>query len=87
MQPNGEVGTIVGTLLKDIFHPVTGNVLFKEGLEVQVSPGEMTQDECKFIGTIKIKLLAKSSNLRHSLKESKINLDFLRLYVLGINPK
>lgn len=48
MQPNGEVGTIVGTLLKDIFHPVTGNVLFKEGLEVQVSPGEMTQDECKF---------------------------------------
>lgn len=48
MQPNGEVGTIIGTLLKDIFHPVTGNVLFKEGLEVQVSPGEMTQEECKF---------------------------------------
>ena len=48
MQPNGEVGTIIGTLLKDVVHPVTGNILFKEGLEVQVSPGEMTQDECKF---------------------------------------
>ena len=48
MQPNGEVGTIIGTLLKDVLHPVTGNTLFKEGLEVQVSPGEMTQDECKF---------------------------------------
>lgn len=48
MQPNGEVGTIIGTLLKDVLHPVTGNILFKEGLEVQVSPGEMTQDECKF---------------------------------------
>ena len=48
MQPNGEVGTIIGTLLKDVVHPVTGNILFKGGLEVQVSPGEMTQNECKF---------------------------------------
>lgn len=48
MQPNGEVGTIVGTLLKDVFDPTTGALLFKKGLKINVSPGEMTQKECKF---------------------------------------
>ena len=47
MQPNGEVGTIVGTLTERYFSPCYWNVS-KEGLEVQVSPGEMTQEECKF---------------------------------------
>jgi DNA ligase-1 len=40
--PNGQVGSIQGTLLADFKHPLTGAILFKKGLEITVSPGEMT---------------------------------------------
>lgn len=40
--PNGQVGSIQGTLLADFKHPLTGVVLFEKGLEITVSPGEMT---------------------------------------------
>jgi len=48
LEPNGEVGTIHGTLLKDIFDPVSAALLFKKGLAINVAPGQMTQEECKY---------------------------------------
>ena len=44
MQPNGEVVQLsIGTTERYFFTPFTGNVLFKEGLEVQVSPRNDTR--------------------------------------------
>lgn len=48
MQPNGMVGTLRGTLLKDIVDPQTGEVLLKEGLKIDVAPGKMNHDERKY---------------------------------------
>ena len=45
MVPNGQVGSIQGTLLADFHDPITGNLLFAKGLEITVSPGEMTVAE------------------------------------------
>ena len=42
MVPNGQVGSIQGTLLADFHDPLTGTLLFAKGLEITVSPGEMT---------------------------------------------
>ena len=45
MVPNGQVGSIQGTLLADFHDPITGTMLFAKGLEITVSPGEMTVAE------------------------------------------
>lgn len=45
MVPNGQVGSIQGTLLADFHDPLTGTLLFAKGLEITVSPGEMTVAE------------------------------------------
>lgn len=47
MVPNGEVGSIQGYLLADFFCPWTGKLLFKKGLDITVSPGEMTVKDAK----------------------------------------
>jgi len=48
MQPNGMVGTLRGTLLKDIVDPQTEEVLLKAGLKIDVAPGKMNHDERKY---------------------------------------
>lgn len=44
MVPNGQVGSIQGTLLAD-FHDSAGKLLFKKGLPVTAGSGEMTVEE------------------------------------------
>lgn len=41
MIPNGQVGTIVGNVIKDVKDPQTNKVLLTKGQQVNVSPGEM----------------------------------------------
>lgn len=48
MIPNGMVGSMVGSLIKDVHDPITGELLFSKGLKVKVSAGKMTEDERKF---------------------------------------
>jgi DNA ligase-1 len=43
--PNGQVGSIQGTLLADFFDPITGKLLFAKGLPVTVGSGEMSVAE------------------------------------------
>jgi DNA ligase-1 len=45
--PNGQVGSIDGTLVADFHDPITGQLLFKKGLEVTVGSGEMTVKEAE----------------------------------------
>ncbi len=47
MVPNGQVGSIQGTLLADFHDPFTGALLFKKGLEITVGSGEMTVKEAE----------------------------------------
>ena len=43
--PNGQVGSIQGTLLQDVVHPITKETVFKKGLPVTMGSGEMTVAE------------------------------------------
>lgn len=45
MVPNGQVGSIQGTLLKDFHDPITGRLLFTKGLPVTAGSGEMSVAE------------------------------------------
>ncbi len=45
MIPNGQVGSIQGTMLADFFNPLTGKLMFAKGLPITVAPGEMTTAE------------------------------------------
>lgn len=45
MVPNGQVGSIQGTLLKDFHDPITGRLLFTKGLSVTAGSGEMSVAE------------------------------------------
>ncbi len=70
--PNGQVGSIQGTLLADFRHPLTGALMFKKGLEITVSPGEMTVAEAvdlfnnpdKIVGHI-----VKFQHMTHGVKD------------------
>ncbi len=72
MVPNGQVGSIQGTLLSDFHDPITGALLFKKGLEITVSPGEMTVAEAmdlfehpeKIVGHI-----VKFQHMTHGVKD------------------
>jgi DNA ligase-1 len=72
MVPNGQVGSIQGTLLADFHDPLTGTLLFAKGLEITVSPGEMTVAEAidlfnhpeKIIGHI-----VKFQHMTHGVKD------------------
>lgn len=48
MVPNGEVGSIQGTLLADFYCPWTKKLLFKKGLPITVGSGEMSVKEAKY---------------------------------------
>ena len=45
MVPNGQVGSIQGTLLKDFHDPISGKLLFAKGLPVTAGSGEMSVAE------------------------------------------
>lgn len=47
MVPNGMVGSLTGRIVNDIYHPVTGIMLFERGDVVTVGPGEMKHPERK----------------------------------------
>jgi DNA ligase-1 len=48
MVPNGMVGSIQGTMLKDFHCPHTKKLLFAQGLPVTVGPGKMTDIEAAY---------------------------------------
>jgi len=48
MQPNAQVGSMKGKLLKDVLDPQTRKLLIAKGTLVTVSPGKMTEDESKY---------------------------------------
>ena len=45
MVPNGQVGSIQGTMLQDFHDPATGKLLFAKGLPITVGSGEMSVEE------------------------------------------
>lgn len=45
MVPNGQVGSVQGTLLADFHDPITGRLLFAKGLSITVGSGEMSVAE------------------------------------------
>ena len=44
MLPNGQVGSLRGTLLADIYDPITKVKLLEKGQEITISPGNMSHD-------------------------------------------
>ena len=46
--PNGQVGSIQGTMLADFIDPISGKVLFVKDLPVTVSSGEMSVKEAAY---------------------------------------
>jgi DNA ligase-1 len=70
--PNGQIGSIQGTLLADFHDPITGKLLFKKGLEITAGSGEMSvaeatawfEDQTKIVGHI-----AKIKNMTHGVKD------------------
>ena len=72
MIPNGQVGSIQGTLLKDFHDPITGKLLFAKGLLVTAGSGEMSVVEAtdyfanphKLIGHV-----AKIKTMTHGVKD------------------
>lgn len=44
MLPNGQVGSLRGTLLDDIYDPITKVKLLEKGQEITISPGNMSHD-------------------------------------------
>ncbi len=45
MVPNGQVGSIQGTMLADFYDPISGKLLFPKGLMITVGSGEMSVEE------------------------------------------
>jgi DNA ligase-1 len=46
--PNGQVGSIQGTMLADFIDSISGKLLFTKGLPVTVGSGEMTVKEAEY---------------------------------------
>jgi len=70
--PNGQVGSIQGTMVADFHDPITGKLLFEKGLEVTISSGEMSvkeathyfQNQHEIIGH-----LVKFKHMTHGVKD------------------
>lgn len=70
--PNGQVGSIQGTLLEEIHSPVTGALLFAKGLPVTISSGKMTEKEAAFYFENQAQIvghIAKFQHLAHGVKD------------------
>lgn len=72
MVPNGQVGSIQGTMLAHFHDPYTGKLLFPKGLSITVGSGEMTVEEAthyfqnphKIVGHI-----VKFKHMTHGVKD------------------
>lgn len=70
--PNGQVGALQGTLIKDVYSPFTGKKLFEKGLLVTIGSGEMTvaeaihffQNQHEIVGHV-----AKFKHMTHGVKD------------------
>lgn len=72
MIPNGQVGSIQGTLLSNFHDPITGKLLFKQGLPITVGSGEMTVNEAKAFfenPDVLIGRIAKFKHMTHGVKD------------------
>lgn len=72
MVPNGQVGSIQGTMLRDFHDPTTGKMLFPKGLPVTAGSGEMSVAEATdyFINPRKIVgHIAKVKTMTHGVKD------------------
>jgi DNA ligase-1 len=72
MMPNGQVGSIQGTLVKDFFCPVTDKLLFAEGLPVTAGSGEMTVADAAYYFAHPEEIvghLAKVKHMTHGVKD------------------
>lgn len=63
--PNGQVGSIQGTMLADFHDPVTGKLLFAKGLPITVSPGEMTIAEAVHYFEHQEEIVARIVKFKH----------------------
>lgn len=72
MVPNGQVGSIQGTLVKDFHDPITGKLLFAKGLPITAGSGKMSvaeatayfEDPTKIVGHF-----AKIKTMTHGVKD------------------
>lgn len=48
MVPNGEIGSIQGTMLADFHCPISGRLLFEKGLAVTIGSGKLTVKEAAY---------------------------------------
>lgn len=70
--PNGQVGSIQGTLLADFVDSISGKLLFEKGLPITAGSGEMSvaeatawfEDQTKIVGHI-----AKIKHMTHGVKD------------------
>jgi DNA ligase-1 len=65
MIPNGQVGSIQGTMLKDFFDPVTKKLLFPKGLPITVGSGEMSVEEATFYFERSDKIISHIVTFKH----------------------
>lgn len=72
MVPNGQVGSIQGTLVSNVHCPITGKLLFKKGLPITAGSGNMTVKEAidYWQNPHKIvKHFAKIKHMTHGVKD------------------
>ena len=72
MVPNGQVGSIQGTMLKDFHDPATGKLLFAAGLPVTAGSGEMSVAEATDYFANPHKIVghaAKVKTMTHGVKD------------------
>jgi DNA ligase-1 len=70
--PNGQVGSIQGTMVTDFHDPITGRLLFPKGLEVTVGSGEMTVKEAAYYWEHPDEIvghLVKFKHMTHGVKD------------------
>ena len=72
MVPNGQVGSIQGTLVKDFHDPITGKLLFAKGLSITAGSGKMTVEEATAYFEDPTKIVghfAKIKTMTHGVKD------------------
>lgn len=63
--PNGQIGSIQGTMLADFHEPVTGALLFPKGLPVTIAPGHLTIAEATEYFTNPEKIVGHIVKFKH----------------------
>ena len=69
---NGQVGAILGTVLEDIKHPLTGKVMFAKGTAIKVSKGKLTTAKAKHLWEKPTEIvghIVKFQHMAHGVKD------------------